>query len=190
MANKIVSAKDFRAAFRTEIMAICDFSNRKSKHILGIGPRQVRIDSGVTVLDALVERYSKEEKALEKSLMEVYTPKGARSWVSSQLGSMAAVSHKQGANIIETLWMTLGDLVVVARRGRQNVYVAKAGATRVELLAFCDLRTGKLNASMVNNERITDDIKKGAEIIGERSLADLYAETVTESFKAIKSKFV
>lgn len=186
MASRIVSAKEFRDTFRRETASMCDFAQKKVKHCLGIGARQMTIEVGVEVAIALKSRFENDGRTIEKDLLiELSTPKGQRRFVSSQLNSMANVSLVRGANIIETLWKTLGDLIVIARRGRQNVYIAKSGATEMELRSLRDLRTGKLNAKIKNYEDIADVLARGGEALGEKSLGEAYAETCTEYFRAL-----
>lgn len=186
MANRIVSVKEFRDEFRREVINVCDFSQRKSKHCLGIGARQMSVGVGVEVAQAIKAKFDASGRTIEKDLLiELHTPKGIRRFVSSQLNQMAKVSLVHGANIIETLWKTFGDLIVTARPKRENVYVAKAGATDMELASLIDLRTGRLNARIKVNEDLTDIIVRGREALAGRHLGDMYAETCTAYFKSL-----
>lgn len=189
MVNRIVSSKELREAVRKEILVAADVSPdaRKAKRITGKRGAQMSIAAGVSILQAIISQYDANGRTLDKSMVDLLTPRGARRYVSSQLNCMATVRLVRGANPIETVYRTLGDLVVVGRSGRENVYQAKAGITSVELLAAIGLRTGKINAAMARNEEITGELKKGAALLADRRLDEVYAETVAEVFQVLKA---
>lgn len=187
MANRIVSVKDFRADFRKEVLSICDFSNKKNKNVLGSSSKQMTIEVAVSVIDALKAKFQSEGKSLDKDMIELHTPRGARRYASEQLNQMAKVSLVRGANEIETLWRTFGDLIVVGRKGRGNVYVAKNGATDMEFTSVIELRTGKLNARIKTNEELTNEISRCKRALVGRHLGEAYAETCTEYFQSLEA---
>ena len=185
MANRIVSEKEFRQEFRNEIRQIADLSNKRNKHILGVGSRQVTIDVGVEVATVMKDKYLKDGKALDKQLIDLQTPRGMRRLVSQWINSMAKASLVLGANEAETLWKSFGDLIVTGRNGRQSVYVAKTGATEIEFRCAVNLRTGKIAARSATNDTFAKEIEKCAEALSGRPLGEVYAETCAEYFKNI-----
>lgn len=185
MANRIVSEKEFRVEFRKEVILVCDFSQKKAKHCLGIGARQMSITTGVEIVSALKAKFESDGRTLDKVLADLHTPRGLRRYASSQLNQMAKVALARGANAIETLWKTFGDLIVVARKGRENIYVAKNGATAMELSSLVELRSGKTSAKIKFDETIANAVDQGRDALNGRSLGEAYAETCTEYFKAL-----
>lgn len=187
MANRTVSEKEFRVEFRREVISMADFSQRKNRHILGTGPRQVSVGVGAQVVRALIDKYSSEGRTLEKEMVHLMNPKGARAYSSMQLNQIGGIKLVHGANAIETVWKSLGELIPVARKGVMNIYVAKNGATAMELASVKDLRTGKLHARFVVNERFVEAIDEARDALAGRNLGEAYAETCTEYFKTIPS---
>lgn len=185
MTNRIVNEVEFRTEFRRQAEMVCDFSQKKNRHILGIGARQVTVDVGVDIITALKSKYEEDGRTLDKKLVDLHTPRGMRSYASSQLGQMANIHPVEGANAIETLWKTFGALIPVARKGRHNVYVAKNGATAMEWASVGDLKAGKTAAASRRDEVVQAIVAKGREVLGERSTGEVYAETCTEYFKAL-----
>lgn len=191
MTSRIVEANEFRLAFRKEAATIASFHKRTRgrppRHILGTEAIQLTVDVGVRIITAMIGRYEGEGRTLDKDLLDLRVPKGLRRYASSQLNNMAAVSFVAGANVFETVWKSLGELIVIARRGQLNVYVAKASATAVELAAFMDLRIGKANAAMARNEPLSKAIADARNHMepGE-TLEDKYTETVTEVFRPVE----
>lgn len=185
MANRIVEAKEFRAEFRQHAELVCDFSQRKNKHILGIGSKQMNIDVAVEVIEAMKAKYEADGRALDKALIELHTPKGMRRYASEQLGQMSRISPSEGANAIEALWRTFGLLIPTGRKGRRNTYVAKNGATAMEWASVGDLKSGKTAAAVRRDEAVQDIIAKGRDVLGTRSTGEAYAETCTQYFKAL-----
>lgn len=185
MANRIVSAKEFRSAFREEAVSMCDFSQKKAKHILGIGSRQVDVGVGADIVKSLIDKFQSEGRTIDKEMVHLMTPKGARQYASSQLNQLGGMRLVQGANAIETLWRSLGELIPVGRKGRVNRWVAKNGATDMELASVLDLRVGKTAARIVVDERFAEVIDEGRGALAGRFLGQAYAETCTEYFKAI-----
>ena len=82
MANRIVSVKDFRAEFRKEVLSICDFSQKKTKNVLGTSSRQMTIEVAVDVIEALKSKFNSEGKSLDKDMIDLHTPRGARRYAS------------------------------------------------------------------------------------------------------------
>lgn len=185
MANRIVSEKEFRDDFRKNAEMICDFSQKKSRHILGIGSRQMNIDVGVEIIEAQKAKIEEEGRTLDKKLIELHTPRGKRKFASSQLCQMASIHVVEGANAIETLWRSFGVLIPVARKGRLTIYVAKNGATAMEWASVGALRSGKTAAAIRCDEIVQAIVAKGREALAGRSTGEAYAETCTEYFKAL-----
>lgn len=185
--GNIVDSKEFRVEFRKNIEAICDFSQRKSRHILGIGARQVNMNVAVDVIEAMKSSYESAGRTLDKTLIDLHTPKGMRLYASQQLSQMSKINLAFGANAIETLWKTFGVLIPVARRGRRNVYVAKNGATAMEWASASSLSHGKAKAMADRDRRIGEIIREASEVIADRPTGEVYAETCTEYFKTIPS---
>ena len=185
MANRVVETKEFRAEFRQQAELVCDFSQKKNKHILGIGSKQMIVDVAVEIIQAMKAKYEADGRSLDKPLVELHTPKGMRRYASEQLGQMSRIVPADGANAIETLWRTFGSLIPVARRGRRNVYVAKNGATVMEWASVGDLKSGKTAAAVRRDETVQDIVAKGRDALGGRSTGEAYAETCTEYFKAL-----
>lgn len=185
MSNRIVSEKEFRTEFRREAIMMADFSQKKVKHILGIGARQVSVSVGAEMVKAFIAKFQAEGRTLDKSMVHLMTPKGARAYASLQFGQIGKMKLVHGANAIETVWKSLGDLIPVARKGVTNVYVAKNGATDMELASVKDLRTGKLNARVVANEQLVEAIDEARAGLAGRNLGEAYADTCTEYFKAL-----
>lgn len=185
MTNRIVEAKELRIEFRRQVLLVCDFSQRKAKHILGIGSRQMTVDTGVEVFAKVKEAFEAAGRTFDKSLIHLHTPKGVRTYVSEQLGQMAKIHPVEGANAIETLWKTFGDLIPTARKKNHNVYVAKNGATAMEWASVADLRSGKTAAAVKRDEDLQAIVAKGREALGTRSTGEAYAQDCTEYFKAL-----
>lgn len=185
MSNRIVSEKEFRVEFRSQSVTICDFSQKRVRHVLGIGPRQVSVTVGQEIVAALVASFQADGRTLDKDLAHLLTPRGSRGWAGQQLGSMSKMVLRYGANSIETAWKSLGDLIPVARKGRANIYVAKNGATEMELRSVTELRTGKLNARVVANEQLVAAIDEARSELSGRTLGEMYAATCTEYFHAL-----
>jgi hypothetical protein len=188
MTNRIVDTKEFRTEFRKQVELICDFSQRKSRHCLGIAPRQMTVDVAVDVINAIKTQFQDSGRTLDKALANVQNPTGARIYASQQLGQMARITPVEGANIVETLWKTFGEIIPVARRGRINVYVAKNGATAMEWSSVGDLRAGKTSATVKRDEVVQDILAKGRSALGEMSTGEAYAATCTEYFKAVAAE--
>ena len=186
MANRVVSPKEFRSRARIEIVSVCDFSRAgKSKHILGIGPRQMSIDVGVEVVRAVKREFESDGRSLDKDLADLHTPRGERRYVSSQLGQLSRVRLVSGANAIETGWKSLGEIIVTGRNKRLNVYVAKNGAMDMEINSYLDLLNGKLNARIHDTQALTHEIIKTRDALVGRSLGQAYAEDCAQYFKAL-----
>lgn len=185
MSNRIVSEKEFRSTFRAEAVAMCDFSQKKQKHVLGIGARQVSVSVGAEIVKALVARFQADGRTLDKDMVHLLTPKGARAYASLQFNQIGKMRLVHGANAIETVWKSLGDLIPVARKGVTNIYVAKNGATDMELAAMRDLRTGKLNARMLANEQLVEAIDEARAVLDGRNLGEMYAASCTEYFHTL-----
>lgn len=186
MVNRVVEEKEFRLEFRKNAESVCDFSQRKSKHILGIGARQMIIDVGVEVANAIKGKYTSDGRSLDRSMAHLHTPKGLRTWVSQQLSAMSNIRPVDGANAIETLWRTFGVLIPVARRGVRNVYVAKNGATALEWASVGALKEGKTAAAIKRDEALQDILAKGRDALRGRETGEAYAETCTEYFKSLQ----
>lgn len=185
MVNRVVSEKEFRAEFRRQVLLVCDFSQKKTKHVLGDRCRQMDVDVGAEIVKALLARYKADGRAIDKDMVHLMTPKGARQYASSQINQLGKMKLTHGANAVETVWKSLGELVPTGRKGRSNVWVAKNGATDVEMRSVRDLRTGKLNAKILINEQLVDAINESMSELSGRRLGEVYAETCTEYFKAI-----
>jgi hypothetical protein len=185
MANRIVSEKEFRSAFRSEAIGMADFSQKKNKHVLGIGPRQVSVSVGAQIVKALIDRFAADGRTLDKDMVHVMNPKGARAYSSLQFNQIGKMKLVHGANAIETVWKSLGDLIPVARKGVTNVYVSKNGATDMELAAMRDLRTGKLNARVLANEQLVEAIDEARSVLDGRNLGEMYAASCTEYFHTL-----
>lgn len=96
MANRIVSEKEFRSAFRSEAIGMADFSQKKNKHVLGIGPRQVSVSVGAQIVKALIDRFAADGRTLDKDMIHVMNPKGARAyaaWIFSAFIVSAVLAH-------------------------------------------------------------------------------------------------
>ena len=169
-------------------MADTSPAGRKNKHILGRGGSQIILETGVEALRAIVARAEDDGRTLDKEMVDLRTPRGQRAYVSKQLSDLSKVKLFRGANPIETVYRSLGDLIVIGRSGVKNVYVAKDGATPMELVAFCDLKLGKANATVANMQELTAEIKRGVDAlssIGVETLGEGYAETVAKVFQAL-----
>ena len=187
MANRVVSPKEVREDFRKECLVIADFSQKKSKHILGAGPKQMNIDVGVEIIRALKARYEADGRVLDKELVDLHTPRGERRYASSQINSLASPRLVRGANPVETLYRSLGDLIIVTRKGRQNICVAKNGATEMEVMSYLNLRGGKVDAAVRANEEFTSEVLRGVDKLDGRTIGQAYAEDCVETFKALKA---
>lgn len=185
MTNRIVSEKEFRDDFRRHAETVCDFSQKKNRHILGIGARQMNVDVGVDIINAMQANIEQDGRTLDKKLIDLHTPKGKRAYASSQLGQMSKIDPTEGANAIETLWRSFGVLIPTCRKGRLSVYVAKAGATDMEWASVGNLRSGKTAASIKRNEDVQTILAKGREALSGRVTGDAYAQDCTEYFKAL-----
>lgn len=185
MTNRIVSEKEFRTEFRHEAVSMADFSKKKNKHALGIGSRQVSVTDGADLVKAIVSKFQADGRTLDKDMVHMLTPKGARAYASQQFSQMSTMKIVVGANAIETVWKSFGDLIPVARKGVKNVYVAKNGATDMELTCVRDLRNGKTNAIVARTEQLAEALDEAMKALSGRNLGEAYAETCTEYFKAL-----
>ncbi|NNV22037.1 hypothetical protein EHE22_16600 [Ochrobactrum pseudogrignonense] len=183
MTNRIVSEKEFRDDFRRHAETVCDFSQKKNRHILGVGSRQMNIDVGVEIIDAMITAFDGAGRTLDRKMVELHTPKGKRRYVSSQLGQMAQEAAVHGANDIESLWRTFGTLITVARKKRMCVYVAKVGATDMEWASVGNLKAGKTAAAIKRNEDIQTILAKGRAALNGRNTGQAYAEDCAEYFQ-------
>ncbi len=75
MTNRIVSEKEFRDDFRRHAETVCDFSQKKNRHILGVGSRQMNIDVGVEIIDAMIAAFDGAGRTLDRKMVELHTPK-------------------------------------------------------------------------------------------------------------------
>jgi len=185
MTNRVVSPKEFREECRRGILSVADFSQKKSRHIIGSGPRQMKVDVAVEIIRAVKGKFESDGRVLDKELAYLHTPQGERRYASSQINSLAKVRLVRGANEVETIWRSLGDLIVFSRVGRQNILVAKNGATKLEIMSFLNLRGGKADAVVRNTEELTSEFLKGTDKIGDRTLGQAYAEDCLETFKSL-----
>lgn len=143
------------------------------------------IEAGEVVTKATVAKLKAEGRTLDKDMVHLMTPKGARAYASLQFNQIGKMKLVHGANAIETVWKSLGDLIPVARKGVTNVYVAKNGATDMELAAMRDLRTGKLNARVLANEQLVEAIDEARSVLDGRNLGEMYAASCTEYFHTL-----
>ncbi|KQT52187.1 MULTISPECIES: hypothetical protein [unclassified Aureimonas] len=187
MANRVVETKEFREAFRREIIACGDVSpeGKRRRNILGIGGRQLSISAGVDILGTLIRQFQDKGATLCRSQIDLLNPKGARRYVSEQMNAMASAKLSVGANPIETLHKSLGDLIVVARKTGRNVYISKASATALEIQCCIDLRIGKSNAQAERTEALTEHLKEGMVALGDRTVADAMVADVEQYFRAV-----
>lgn len=188
MTNRIVGVKEVREDFRKELVKAANVSPeaKKTKRVAGGSGAQMCVGKAVEVLTSQLSKYESAGRTLDKSMIDLLTPRGARRYASQQLNGLARVALIRGANAVETVYRTLGELVVTGRNGRENVYLAKESITGIELLAVIGLRDGKMAASAARNEELVRELRKGVPFLTDRNLGDAYAQDVSQVFQSVK----
>src|SRR3546814_11140440 len=111
MESKIVSAKEIKESFRKEALATANVSPsaKKLKRIIGGPAKQLTIDTGVHILNALLQRYKDQGRVVNLIDLDLATPKSLRRYVSASLNGLSKATLRRGANVVETIYKSFGD---------------------------------------------------------------------------------
>jgi hypothetical protein len=174
----VVTEKEFKTAFREQVLLTSDFrKGRQKPSLLGSDRKQISLDVGEAIIAALIDDYDKRNGKLDKSL-NLYHQKGRRGWASQKLSSMAHFkAAATGGNPVECLWNATSDLIITGRSTKGlNIYARADIATKVEMLAYHSIIRRRIIVADANASRALIILKAGAEALGTRTLEQAYAE--------------
>lgn len=208
MSEIIVTQKELREKFCNAAVDICNFAQRgrgrpsntvisglidpssdewlpESERLFGTRRVQMNADIGVLVLREIVRQVREEGRVLEQDLTKRLSNETLfRQTVTSWLNGMVRFKDVEGFNDLDGLRKGLGRLVVVGKKGRLSIYVARAGASDAEVFAFIDLKFAMGKSVTVVAQRMRERAQRAWAGRSGRLLDDLYAEECTRQFKA------